>query len=62
MDNPVVNIGKRKNDRDEDYDPTQLCDHCRIKLGRVLLKNRGGSINETLFEFGGHLFQVKCLR
>ena len=63
MKNPVVNLGKRVDDRDKDYDPTQLCNHCRLKLSGILTSRHGHSIvGEILFEFGDHLFQVKCLR
>ncbi len=60
MEHPIVNFGKREDA--DDYDPTELCNHCRVTLSSLLLRRRGGVAEETLFEFGDHLFQVKCLR
>lgn len=60
METPIVNLGKREDP--DDHGPTELCNHCRLKLSILLLRTRGGVAEETLFEFGDHLFQVKCLR
>ncbi len=61
MEHPIVNFGKREDV--DDYDPTELCNHCRVTLSSLLLSRHGHSIaDETLFEFADHLFQVKCLR
>jgi len=60
MKKPALNLGAYKDVRDRDYDPTQLCDHCRVKLAGVLLACKGETGN--IFEFGGHLFRVVCLK
>lgn len=59
----IPNLGRLKDDRDKDYDPAELCDHCRVKLAAVLIgKSNYGSRDTALFEFGDHMFEVKCLR